>query len=106
MNKNEKKQHLREYRLQQMRIVRMTEVIRKYPNEAARCRQNIRDAWKVREHIEDEIAAVEDTTLREVLAQKYLSGRTLGEIAEYMNYSKRQIERLHVKALDVFEIAS
>ena len=36
----------------------------------------------------------------EVLAQKYLCGRSLDETAEILNYSKRQIERIHLKALE------
>ena len=105
MTNSEKKVHLREYRIQQSKILRMTEILQKYPNEAERCREKIRDAWQVREGIENEILSLQDNMLREILAQKYLCGHTLGQIAERMNYSKRQIERLHVKALEHLEIA-
>lgn len=97
----EKKQHLREYRLQQMKILRLTETLQKYPGEAERCRAKIEEAWKIREKIENEIDAIDDFLLREILSQKYLSGYTLGEIAIQTNYSKRQIERLHIKALNM-----
>ncbi len=102
----EKKKHLREYRLHQMRILRLTEASQKYPNEAPQRHREIENTWKIIEKIESEIATVDDLLLREILEQKYIYGYTLGEIATSTNYSKRQIERLHAKALNLLEIAS
>ena len=54
--------------------------------------------------LEAKIEALPDDNLREVLYNKYILGQTLEEISFTLNYSKRHIERLHVKALEKFTL--
>lgn len=103
MTAEEKKAHLLKYRLQQIRINRICEMIKTYPSDAIRYREQLDSARKLRNLIESEIEAVGDDTLCEVLSQRYLCGKTMDEIAESMNYSRRQIERLSVQAIARFE---
>lgn len=103
MTYSEKKDYLSKYRLQQARIGRITEMIKYYPHEELRYRSQLNDARFLRDKIEDEIAAVGDEVLVEILSQKYMCGKSISEIALCMNYSKRQIERLHIKAVNTFE---
>ena len=56
------------------------------------------------EEIEQKISNVDDELLCEILYQKYILGKTLEDIAVILNYSKRHIERLHIKALEKFKI--
>jgi DNA-directed RNA polymerase specialized sigma subunit len=46
------------------------------------------------------IAKVEDGTQRVILTQRYLQGLNFKRIARNLNYSNRQILRIHAKALD------
>lgn len=103
MTYNEKKDYLSKYRLQQARIGRITEMMKTYPHEEERYRRQLLDARFMRDKIEEEIASVGDEVLVELLSQKYMCGKSISEIALSMNYSKRQIERLHIKALNTFE---
>ena len=54
---------------------------------------------EVRDSIKSIIEAVEDDRERLLLQYRYLDGRTFEKIAVQMNYSWRQIHRLHSKAL-------
>lgn len=53
----------------------------------------------IRAEIEAVIAAVEDDRERLLLQYRYLDGKTFEWIAAKMNYSWRQIHRLHSRAL-------
>ena len=53
----------------------------------------------IRDGIKTIIEAVEDNRERLLLQYRYLDGRTFEEIAVQMNYSWRQIHRLHSQAL-------
>ena len=53
----------------------------------------------IRDGIKTIIEAVEDDRERLLLQYRYLDGRTFEEIAVQMNYSWRQIHRLHSQAL-------
>jgi DNA-directed RNA polymerase specialized sigma subunit len=53
----------------------------------------------IRDNIKAIIEAVEDDRERLLLQYRYLDGRTFEWIAAEMNYSWRQIHRLHSKAL-------
>ena len=53
----------------------------------------------IRDNIKAIIEAVEDDRERLLLQYRYLDGRTFEEIAVQMNYSWRQIHRLHSQAL-------
>lgn len=54
----------------------------------------------LRQSIGAAIDAVSDGTLRELLRLRYIEGLTWEKIAERMNYSCMQINRLHNKALN------
>ncbi len=56
-----------------------------------------------RAEIEKAIAAVPDEVQREVLTRRYLLYQDWSVIAEKMNYSERQVYRLHGKALTAVE---
>ena len=66
--------------------------------------KQIRSAGILRNEIEDKINDMDDGLLAEILFQKYILGTTLEGIALILNYSKRHIERLHIKALEKFKI--
>lgn len=52
-----------------------------------------------KEQIEKAISAINNTTLEEVLKRKYINCQTWEQIAVDMNYSWRQVIRLHGQAL-------
>ena len=66
--------------------------------------KQIRLSEKLRQEIEEKINDMDDGLLCELLFQKYILGTTLEQIAIILNYSKRHIERLHIKALENFKI--
>lgn len=51
------------------------------------------------------VESVEDGTLRRLLHLRYIDGRTWEEIAVKMNYSYRQVLRLHGDALTAIKMA-
>ena len=68
-----------------------------YEEKANNCRELMKS-------IEKAITAVDDGILSEILFQKYVLGRSLETISCAVNYSKRQIERLHLTALERINI--
>lgn len=54
----------------------------------------------LRQSIEAAIGSVPDDRLKELLRLRYIEGMTWEAIADQMNYSYMQINRLHKKALD------
>ena len=67
-----------------------------YAEEAEKLMQEMIAA---RQRTEVLIASVPDAVQREVLTRRYIIGQTWEDIAEIMNYSRRQITRLHGYAL-------
>ena len=59
----------------------------------------MREMIAARQRAEVLIASVPDAVQREVLTRRYIIGQTWEDIAESMNYSRRQITRLHGYAL-------
>lgn len=104
MTIDEKKQYLNKYRLQQAKIGRINEMIAAFPDDKQRYDKQLLEARHIRNRIEDEIQAIDNEILSELLSQKYLCGRTISEIAHCMSYSIRQIERMHKQALERFEV--
>ncbi len=100
----EKKKYLNSYLLQNTVIKRLTEMCDSYPEQKEKYHKEIKIAKQKRIEIENKISAVDDTLLRELLFQKYVFGKTLEEISLVLNYSKRHIERLHIKAIDKFKM--
>lgn len=92
------KNYLKQYLLQEAKIKRLNEMleVKKKPIY----KQELKNAEALRDEIENKIRGIDDTLLSELLYQKYILGKTLEEISFNLNYSVRQIERLHKKALE------
>lgn len=70
---------------------------KKFEKQAEKCRESMAD-------IEKKISEVDDGILSEILFQKYVLGKSLEAVSEAVNYSKRQIERLHLIALEKIRV--
>ncbi len=103
MNK-QKKEYLSLYLLQNEKIRRLSETALQNPEDKEKYISQIEAAQTLRREIEEKIESVDGGVLSELLYLKYVCGKTLMEISYELNYSVRQIERLHIKALDKFEI--
>ena len=103
MNK-EKKEYLSLYLLQNEKIRRLKETALQNPEEKEKYILQIKTAQSLRREIEEKIEAVDGGVLSELLYLKYVCGKTLMQISYELNYSVRQIERLHIKALGKFEM--
>lgn len=91
---------LRQYRILQTKIQRLESMKKRCPEKAAEYNKAVEECRRVRDSIEASIDAVDGDILSEILSLKYICGRSLEEISLNFNYSKRQIERLHVRALE------
>ena len=100
----EKVRFLKQYLLQQAIITRLNALAALRPEKQDFFNKKIKNAQALRERIENSIESLPDDILKELLYQKYIFGHTLEEIALILNYSKRHIERLHIKALEKFNI--
>ena len=100
----EKKEYLSLYLLQSEKIRRLRETALQNPEEKEKYILQIKTAQSLRREIEDKIEAVDGGVLSELLYLKYVCGKTLMQISYELNYSVRQIERLHIKALGKFEM--
>ena len=100
----EKKEYLSLYLLQSEKIRRLRETALQNPEEKEKYILQIKTAQSLRREIEEKIEAVDGGVLCELLYLKYVCGKTLMQISYELNYSVRQIERLHIKALGKFEM--
>lgn len=100
----EKKNYLSLYLLQNAKIHRFNEMIEKDPQNREKYLDGIKAANRIRNEIEQKIEAVDSGVLSELLYQKYICGKSLLNVSYAINYSTRQTERLHRKALDKFKI--
>lgn len=100
MTVEEKREYLELYALQLARINRYSTLSARNADKMEKYKVKINSAISLRDIIEDDIDRIEDKKESEVLAQKYLCGKTLEETAYMLNYSKRQIERIHLNALE------
>ncbi len=98
------KAFLKRYLLQEAKIRTFAEMHEKRRENSEYYNKQIAECKMLREKIEKKISAVEDETLKELLFQKYILGKTLEEISLVINYSKRHTERLHRKALAAIKI--
>lgn len=104
MTAEEKKKYLESYRFLQLKIERLRSMMLANPDRRENYKGTMHRAERLRNKIEDEIEAVDGAILSEILYGKYVCRMSLEEIADRLFYSKRQIERLHIKALEKFEI--
>ncbi|MBR4910161.1 MAG: hypothetical protein IKZ47_02410 [Clostridia bacterium] len=93
------REYLKKYRFLITRISRLKSMVklcpekkREYLSEAKRCAGE-------RDEIEAVINSADGGLLSEILALKYMCGRTIDDISAEICYSRRQTERLHIKAL-------
>lgn len=96
--------YLKRYRISTAKIKRIRSMINECPEDAERYKDMFCEARSQRMKIENEIDLVDGSVLSEILSQKYICGKSLEEVGYCINYSKRQVERLHIKALQKFEI--
>ena len=99
MQKELNKAFLKRYLLQEAKISTLAAMHEKDRQNSEYYNEQILECKKLRLKIEEKINTVNDETLRELLFQKYILGKTLEEISLVINYSKRHTERLHRKAL-------
>lgn len=104
MQFQEKKKILNQYLLQEAKINRLKQMAVLFPERKEEFTIQLQQAINLRIRIENGIQNLPDNILTEILYRKYVLGKTLEEISFTLNYSKRHIERLHLKALEKFEI--
>lgn len=100
----DKKRYLSSYMLQKSRIDRLKEMIISQPERQKEFLAQINAANELRDTIEKKIQEVDGGTLTEILYWKYVCGKSLWGISEYINYCFRHTERLHLKALEKFKL--
>ena len=99
-----KKDYLKQYLIQGAIIRDAQEMLNINKVNSELYRETITNAEELRINIENSINSVGDCLIREILIEKYILGKTLEQIAFNLNYSVRQIERLHKKAIEKFAI--
>lgn len=102
--RQKKKEYLSTYLLQETKISRLKTMAKLNPELKHEYDKGIKEALALRQTIEKQISLVDGGILSELLFQKYIFGKTLEDISYILNYSPRHIERLHIKALDKFEM--
>lgn len=102
--RQEKKKYLSSYLLQETKINRIRNMSVLNPELKPQYDKELKEVLDLRLKIEKQIAKVDGGILSELLCQKYIFGKTLEDISPVLNYSTRHIERLHIKALDKFEM--
>lgn len=100
MSVEEKREYLELYALQQARINRYSMLSARNADKMEKYKTQISSAMSLRDIIEDDIDKMQDKRESEILAQKYLCGKSLEETAYMLNYSRRQVERLHLSGLE------
>ena len=103
--RDEKRKYLESYRFLQLKIERLRMMMLQNPERREFYKGTMHRAEHLRNKIEDEIEAIDNMVLSEILYCKYVCRMSLEEVADRLFYSKRQIERLHIKALEKFEIS-
>ena len=93
------KQFLKKYRIMLTKISRLKNMAVLCPENKKRYLSEISECVKLRDRIENIINSVDGDILTEILSLKYMCGKSLDEIALDICYSKRQTERLHMRAL-------
>ncbi len=100
MSVDEKRIYLEQYPLTLAIINRCYLLSAKNADKSEKYKRKMTEAALLRDFIENDIEKITDKVESEVLAQKYLCGKTLEETAVILNYSKRQVERIHLNALE------
>lgn len=77
----------------------MPDYVAEFLDIAAHCSELGREAQKAKDEILEAIDSLEELEQRRVLRLKYVDGKTYQQIADHLHYSKRQIYRIHGRAL-------
>ncbi len=104
MDVERNRDRLKKYRVLISRISRLKSMAKLCPENRRRYGCEIKECIAERDGIEQAITGVDGGILTEILALKYMCGKSLEEIALDICYSKRQTERLHLKALKIIKI--
>ncbi len=104
MDIDKSREHLKKYRILISKISRLKNMILMCPENEKRYSGEIKECITERDDIENAINKVDGGILTEILSLKYMCGKTLEEIALDICYSKRQTERLHLKALKIIKV--
>ena len=99
MTDDEKIETRIKYRLQTARIRRLNLMMVEDPESKERYAELIKNARQFRFDVEQAIENIDGSILSEILSQRYICGRSFEDVGYEVNYSRRQIERLHRKAL-------
>lgn len=100
----EKKEFLTLYLKQGAKMKRLETMLLRAPERKSELLDELGRVIRLRQDIEERIEEIYDPVLKEILFLKYVCGKTLLEISYIINYSRRHTERLHLKALDEFEL--
>ncbi len=100
MTVEQKKDYLELYALQQARINSYYTLSAMNTDKKSKYKRKLDRAMMVRDVIEHDIEKLKNAKESVILSQRYLCGKTLGETAEMLNYSRRQVERLHLSGLE------
>ncbi len=98
-----KKEYLKQYLLMQKKINRINQMLFSHPENKNEYIKQIKKCESFRKEIDEKITNVGGIEA-EVLFLKYACGKTLLEVSYIINYSLRQTERLHKKALEKFNL--
>ena len=104
MDIEKSREFLKKYRVLITKISRLKSMINLCPENKKQYLSLIKECIVKRDRIESVINSVDGDILSEILSLKYMCGKTLEEIAEDICYSKRQTERMHLKALSAVKI--
>lgn len=101
---NENIEKLRKYKIIGAKIERFNEMGLMFPKEKKNFETKAQKCRAAMKNIEQAIAKVDDGLLSEILFQKYVLGRNFEAVSVALNYSRRQIERLHAVAIQKLKI--
>ena len=104
VEKMDKKEYLRSYRLQQIKILRLKQMLQQLPENKRIYKAQIKNCILICKDIEEKINNLDNEIYKEVLIQKYICGKTYEQIALILNYSTRHIDRLHRAAIQKLKI--
>ena len=104
MDIERKRSALKKYRILLSKISRLKNMISLCPENKAKYLSEIKRCISTRDRIESAIDAVDGDILSEILSLKYMCGKSIEEISLDICYSKRQTERMHVKALSLIKV--
>ncbi|MBO7519922.1 MAG: hypothetical protein J6T73_04000 [Clostridia bacterium] len=104
MDIERKRSALKKYRILLSKISRLKNMISLCPENKTKYLSEIKRCISTRDSIESAIDSVDGDILSEILSLKYMCGKSIEEISLDICYSKRQTERMHMKALSLIKV--